>query len=307
MPIPDFQSLMRPLLVAMADGREHTAADVRQAVAKQFNLTEAELSEMLPSGHQPVLNNRVGWSKTDLEKAGAIQTVRRGVYMITERGKKLLAENPVRIDVHLLQQFPEYREYRPGGSGNGGASTAGAPEQEVADGAGTPQERLEAAHREMRRTLEAELLGQLTKASPGFFERTVVELLVRMGYGGSLQDAGQAIGRSGDGGVDGIIKEDRLGLDVIYVQAKRWAASVGRPDVQAFAGSLEGHRARKGVFITTSRFTTEAKDYVGRIEKKIILIDGEQLASLMAEVGVGVTTVQALEVKRLDLDYFAEE
>jgi restriction system protein len=171
----------------------------------------------------------------------------------------------------------------------------------------TPQERLTAACRAIRAGLEQELLEAVSKASPSFFETVVVELLVKMGYGGSRQDAGQALGRSGDGGIDGMIKEDHLGLDAIYVQAKRWKNTVGRPDIQAFAGSLEGERARKGVFLTTSTFSKEAIDYVARIEKKIVLIDGQRLASLMVDFGVGVTTVDTLEIKRMDGDYFLEE
>ncbi len=304
MAIPDYQGMMLPVLRSLEDGAERTMAEVRERVATAVGLTPDELAELLPSGKQAVYANRIGWAKTDLEKARALETIRRGTYRITKRGKKLLADNPRHIDARTLSQFQEYAAYRkvPDAPQPGKQST-----QEQGQGpTGTPRERMEAAYKEVRDSVEQEVLATLLKCTPAFFERVVVELLVNLGYGGSLSDA-KAIGKSGDGGLDGIIKEDRLGLDIIYVQAKRWQNVVGRPEIQAFAGSLDGERAKKGVFITTSWFSSEARSYVKSIEKKIILIDGKELASLMVETGLGVTTEYTFAFKRVDQDFFTEE
>ncbi len=306
MAVPDYQSLMLPLLRALADGNDHEVADVRDRIAKELNLTEADRTELLPSGKQAGFNNRVGWAKTYLDKAGLVSSPRRGVYRITEAGQGLLRQNPNRIDRQLLMQFESFRDFierevtPPQAALETGAVTPPGLSQ-------TPEEVLDSAYQQIRRRLEADLLAAVSKASPTFFERLVVDLLVKMGYGGSVEDAGRALGRSHDDGLDGVIKEDHLGLDAIYVQAKRWTRTVGRPEIQAFAGSLEGARARKGVFITTSAFSGEAREYVARIEKKIALIDGEQLATLMADFGIGVNNVSNYELKRVDSDYFSEE
>lgn len=311
MGIPDYQTLMRPLLAFASDGEEHRLRDAVEYLADEMSLTGEERTELLPSGQQPVFNNRVGWASTYLKRAGLLEAPRRGLFRITGRGKSALAESPERIDSAWLQRFPEFVEFRAKGrvkSGNGGASddrstaTAGPSEEPE-----TPEDALSAAYRSLRSDLEAELLAEIASASPAFFEQLVVDLLIKMGYGGSRQDAGRAMGRSGDGGIDGIINEDRLGLDVIYIQAKRWEGTVGRPEIQKFAGALQGQRARKGVFITTSSFTKEALEYVRLIEARIILIDGDRLARLMVDHGVGVSTVGTYEVKRIDTDYFAEE
>lgn len=308
MAVPDYQALMLPLLKALADGHEHEMREVREQIAKALQLTEEDRAELLPSGAQPVFDNRLGWAKTYLNKAGLLQTVRRGVYIITDRGRQVLAAKPEVVDNALLSQFSEFEAFA---SPRRAEQEAGAEpartEAATAVSSSTPMEALGAAYRELRRKTEEELLEAVMKASPRFFERLVVELLVAMGYGGSLEEAGQALGRSHDGGIDGMIKEDHLGLDAIYVQAKRWQGTVGRPQIQAFAGSLEGERARKGVFITSSDFSKEARQYVSRIEKKIVLIDGSQLAGLMFDFGIGVNAISTYEVKRVDTDFFSEE
>jgi restriction system protein len=304
MAVPDYQSLMLPILLRIQDGQPHEVRDVREEVAQALKLSEADRAELLPSGAQPVFDNRVGWAKTYLEKAGLLKTLKRGVYQITERGQQILASKPKAINTNMLAEFAEFREFvdRPAADEQDSSEKTRVVGTEI-----TPEEALETAYRDLRKKTEAELLGAVLQASPRFFERLVVELLVKMGYGGSLEDAGKALGRSHDGGIDGIIKEDHLGLDVIYVQAKRWQGTVGRPEIQAFAGSLEGERARKGVFITSSTFSKEARQYVSRIEKKIVLIDGAQLAALMFDFGIGVNAVSAYEVKRVDSDFFSEE
>jgi restriction system protein len=236
-----------------------------------------------------------------MSKAGLLETVSRGKFRITQRGISLLKTKPQKIDVNLLNQYPEFVEFRTGAN----TEAAAGPDLNIVQQ--TPQELLESSYQTLHRQIAGDLLEKISKASPHFFEKLVVDLLVAMGYGGSRRDAGQAIGKSGDDGIDGIIKEDRLGLDAVYVQAKRWKATVGRPDVQSFAGSLDGHRARKGVFITTSQFSGDAKEYVTRIEKKIILIDGEQLANLSIEFGIGVEPITTYKVQRIDADYFEEE
>jgi restriction system protein len=312
MSIPDYQSLMMPLLEALADGNEHLVRDVRESIAAKLALGPTEREALLPSGKQPIYDNRLGWAKTYLDKAALIRTVRRGVYQITERGRTVLASRPARLDLAYLSQFPELEEFRRKRKDDAEGvvepeSPVSPPAASGTSPASTPHEALESAYQQLRRAVETELLEAVRAASFRFFEQLVVELLVKMGYGGTLKDAGKAIGRSGDDGLDGIIKEDHLGLDAIYVQAKRWVGTVGRPEVQAFAGSLEGVRGRKGVFITTSTFSSEAREYVSRIEKKIVLIDGERLASLMTDFGIGVTLVNTYDLKRVDGDYFSEE
>lgn len=303
MPIPDYQSAMLPVLRLAADGNDHTLGEATEAVAIEFKVAEQERNELLPSGKQRRLHNRVGWAKTYLQKAGLLESHGRGKFRITERGAELLKTKPAAIDTQMLEQYPEFIAFRDAHADDGKKATV----VPVTESHETPEELLEGSYQELRRRLSEELLERIKACSPQFFEELVVDLLVAMGYGGSRKDAGQAIGQSGDEGIDGIIKEDRLGLDVVYVQAKRWANTVGRPVVQGFAGSLEGQRARKGVLITTSDFTREARDYVKHIEKKIVLIDGPDLAKFMMDHGVGVTEVATYTVKRLDHDYFGDE
>ena len=307
MTVPDFQSFMLPLLKFTADRVEHKQSEAADALSRHFDITESDRREMLPSGRQTRFDNRIAWAVVYLRKAGFLESPRRGKFRITERGAEILKSNPSRIDIKFLMEHgdPEFREFhRP--SHQAGDHEERNHEESTTD-IRTPREVLEAGYQELRRDLAQELLKRIKSCSPRFFEQLVVDLLVEMGYGGSYKDAGQAVGQSGDGGVDGIIKEDKLGLDAIYIQAKRWEGTVGRPVVQAFAGSLEGHRARKGVLITTSQFSLDAQDYVTRIEKKIVLIDGEELAKLMMDYGIGVAADAIYELKRLDTDYFEEE
>jgi len=306
MPIPDFQTIMLPLLVHLRDGREHANADTLDALGRHFSLTEAERAQLLPSGRQGIFINRVAWAKSHLKAAGLIESPGRGFYQIASRGLDVLNTNPNRVDLRLLKQFPEYIEFRKA------KREAGSPQPSATlDTVGeadelTPEEQLEYGNQRVREQLASDLLEKLKAGSPSFFERVVVELLVAMGYGGSRQDAGQTVGRAADGGIDGVIKEDRLGLDLLYIQAKRWNGVVGRPEIQKFAGALQGQRAKKGVFITTSDFTKEAVDYAAMIDSRIVLISGSRLTNLMIDHGIGVTTVASYEVKRIDSDYFEE-
>jgi len=302
MAIPDFQSIMLPLLRVAGDNKEHSLRDAVDALGKHFGLSEAERTALLPSGRQAIFDNRVGWARTYMKKAGLLETPRRAIFRITERGLELLKGNPLRIDISILEKYPEFKSFRTLRHEKGPEEPSLAPADDS-----TPEETLEDAYGRIRVNLEAELLERVKICSPSFFERLVVALLVKMGYGGTLRDAGEAIGRSGDGGIDGIIKEDRLGLDVVYIQAKRWDTTVGRPELQKFAGALQGHRAKKGVFITTSEFSKEATQYATQIESKIALIDGAQLARLMIDHGLGVSLVETYEIKRIDYDYFVEE
>jgi len=307
MAVPDYQSLMLPLLQFVAKkGGETSTSEAVEALAKELSLTDEDLKEVLPSGIQSTFVNRVGWASTYMKKAGLLGATRRGFYQITDRGKDLLKKQPKIVNVKLLKQYPEFLKFQQlkgTRSGDKVVETKGTSDVSTA----TPLEALESAYENLRDELADELLGKLKKISPAFFERVVVELLVKMGYGGSRADAGKAIGRSGDGGIDGIIKEDKLGLDVVYIQAKRWDNNpVGRPDVMQFAGALQAQKANKGIFITTSRFTDDARNYVSQIGNKIVLIDGEQLTGLMIEHDVGVSTVSLYPVKKVDSDYFEE-
>lgn len=303
MAIPDYQTAMLPVLQFLSDGKEHHIGEVVEAIAQQFHLSPEEREQLLGSGQQTVIRNRVGWARTYLKKAGLIESTRRAYFRIAERGRSVLVKNPTRIDVKFLEQFPEFVAFRDLRR----EQVDDKPQVLSAGTEATPEEALDAAYQRLRIDLEAELLDQVKGASPAFFERLVVELLVRMGYGGTLRDAGQAVGKSGDGGIDGIIKEDLLGLDVIYIQAKKWEGTVGRPEIQKFAGALQGHRARKGVFITTSAFSSDAMEFAARIDSKIVLIDGAMLARYMIDNDVGVSAYRSYQVKKIDSDYFSEE
>lgn len=305
MSIPDYQSIMLPLLTLAGDSNEHSLREAIGRLAERFGLTPEERSALLPSGQQPIFSNRVAWASTYLRKAGLLEHVKRGVFRISSNGSEVLKSNPPNINVAFLEKFPSFVEFREASRKPKGAPavilSVPANEQE------TPEEALERAYIGIREALAQEILTRVSKSSPEFFERLVVELLVKMGYGGSRQDAGERIGQSGDGGIDGIIKEDRLGLDVIYIQAKRWQGSVGRPEIQKFVGALQGQRARKGVFITTSTFTPDAKDYASRIDNKVVLIDGPSLVSYMIDFDLGVSSIALYSIKRIDSDYFEEE
>lgn len=304
MPIPDFQTLMRPLLQFAADGNVHSIREGLEHLASEFNLSNEERKDLLPSGRQEVFTNRVAWAKTHLRMAGLIESPSRGVFRITDRGRQVLREHLERVDLRILRQQPGYLEARDAKKEKNDKKPVDA---ESTNEEQTPEEQIESASVSLRANLGEDILAKMKAASPAFFEHLVVELLVRMGYGGTRKDAGQAIGRSGDEGIDGIIKEDRLGLDVIYIQAKKWEATVGRPEIQKFAGALQGFRAKKGIFLTTSNFSKEAEEYASRIESKIVLIDGETLWNLMIDFGIGVSTIATYEVKKLDNDYFDEE
>lgn len=309
MPVPDYQTLMLPVLKMFAGGSELRITDCIEQLATQLSLTEEEQNELLPSGKQTVFTNRVHWARTYMGKAGLLAATRRAHFRITERGRQVLREHPNRIDNSVLEQFPEYVEWR-------NRSLAGRTREKPdrrktipeSDGR-TLTERIESAFSEVQAELRTELLDRVLELKPSMFERLIVDLLVAMGYGGSRADAGRAIGQSGDGGIDGIIKEDPLGLDIVYIQAKRYqpGSNVGRPDVQAFSGSLDGVGATRGVFVTTSTFSSQAREYAGQIAKRLILIDGEELSNLLIHHNVGVRTSEAYEVKKIDEDFFSQE
>lgn len=304
--IPDYQSLMLPLLRLVSDKQQHKYRDLVEKLAIEFQVTEEERKELLASGNQAIFDNRVGWAKTYLKKAGLLDSPQRATFVITEIGIETLRHNPDRIDAKFLRQFPAFVEFQT-------SSRVDKNEEEEiiaqTQSKHTPEENLDIAYRQIRKSLASELLNKVVDLSPAFFERLVVELLVKMGYGGSISDAGKAIGKSGDEGIDGTIKEDKLGLDIIYIQAKRWkrGSVVGRPELQKFVGALAGQGAKKGIFITTSNFTKEALEYAPKNETKIVLIDGEQLAQLMVDYNLGGTTQQIYELKKIDHDYFGEE
>lgn len=306
MPVPGFQEFMLPMLELASDGREHSLEETRTAMASRFNLSEQEQNELLPTAKQTRFSNRVAWAKSYLQQADLLNSSRRGHFQITDRGRTVLAEKPPRIDIQFLERFAEFREFRDGGKGDSGApvppkKNTGEVEKE------TPEEALEQAYQSIRKDLASELLAKVKSSTPKFFETLVVELLLKMGYGRSRADAGKAIGAAGDEGVDGIISEDRLGLDTIYIQAKRWEGTVGRPEIQKFVGALHGKRARKGVFITTGAFSSDARDYVSHIDPRVVLIDGRELAEYLIDLDLGVSAKAVYPVKRLDSDFFVDE
>ena len=301
MPIPDYQTLMLPLLKLTRNSQEIKLKDTVDTIAEQFNLSEQDKMELLPSGNNRVIYSRIGWASTYLKKSNLLEAPKRGYVKITQRGIDVLKQNPTIIDNEFLGQFSEFNEFKSLKRKKDDSQT-----EEIVEIANsqTPDELLGSAYEELNDALSQELLQIIKEGSPDFFELLVIDVLVKMGYGGSRKDAGQAVGKRGDEGIDGIIKEDKLGLDAIYIQAKRWENVIGRPEVQKFAGALQGQRARKGIFITTSKFTKDAIDYVSNIDNKIILIDGEKLSQLMIEHNVGVSTVASYDIKKIDSDYF---
>lgn len=304
MSIPDFQSLMLPLLVFAKDGETHTLGEARKRLSSIFSLTPEEVEELLPSGRQRRFDNRVAWAKVYLEQAGLLQSPKRGQFKITEEGKSFLSTNPIKINITVLDQFEKFKAFRESSKSSKEVQTVAVPAAEAAE---TPEELLEQSFQSIQEELAGSLLEQVKSCSPSFFENLVVELLLKMGYGRNRVEAGKAIGKSGDEGIDGIISEDRLGLEAIYIQAKRWAGTVGRPEIQKFVGALHGKRARKGVFITTGTFSSDARDYVSHIDPRVVLIDGAQLAEYMIEHNLGVSVKSTYEVKRIDTDFFTEE
>lgn len=307
--IPDYQSLMLPLMKFISDGQVHNTQDAVNYLGKEFGLTDAELNEWLPSKRQKTFHNRVHWAKAHLKMANVIENVGRGLFKLAERGKQILKESPAFVNVkYLTDKFPDYNElingfrrkdYKITFSSN--IPTADEFLKE------TPEEQIESGYQKIRKSLEQEVLQKLKSIHPSKFEEVVVQLLVKMGYGGSIAEAGKATKYTNDEGIDGIIKEDKLGLDVIYIQAKRWEGTVPRPEIQKFVGALAGQRAKKGVFITTSSFSKEAISYASQMDTKIVLIDGEQLAQYMIDYNLGVSVQNTYEIKKIDLDYFEEE
>lgn len=316
MAVPDFQTLMLPVLQAYRDGSARSPAQVRGAVATMLNISDVDQAEMLPVARQTRFANRTAWAHSYLKQALLIESPRRGQYRITDRGREVLASGVERIDIGFLSRYAEFQEFRARTTSGSDSARAELPDatelgsaqvQAVGAVTLTPDEQIRVGYQQLQAALADQLLERVKQASPAFFETLVVKLLVAMGYGGSEEDAAQVVGRSGDGGIDGIIKEDRLGFDSIYVQAKRWENTVGRPTIQQFAGALQGHRARKGTVITTSSFSRDAIDYAATLQSTLVLIDGAQLAQLMIDYGVGVTEIETLRLKRLDEDYFEEE
>lgn len=304
MSIPDYQTIMLPLLKFASDGQEHSTREAIEALAQTFKLSEEERKALLPSGQKALFDDRVSWARTYLGKAGLLESPRRSFFQITQRGRAVLAENSAKIDTKFLEKYPEFIEFFKGGSKNSKEEIGQIDDKGTAQQ--TPEELLEYSYQKIRQDLAQELLNRVKNNSPSFFEKLVVELLVKMGYGGSRKDAGEAVGKSGDEGIDGIIKEDRLGLDVIYIQAKKWEGTVGSPEIQKFVGALLGKHANKGVFITTSTFSKEASNFASKVANKIVLIDGQQLAQLMIDFDVGVAKVSSYEIKKLDFDYFTD-
>jgi restriction system protein len=302
--IPDYQSIMLPMLEILADGKEYKARDLTDLLAAKFNATDEERKELLASGTQGIFDNRVGWARTYLKKAGLISSPKRATFIITDLGQKILKEGINRIDAKYLRKFPSFVEFIHPNHDEADNTTSNDESNNE-----TPEETLDNAYQELRKSLASDLLNKVMELSPSFFERLVVKLLVSMGYGGSIADAGKAIGKTGDEGIDGTIKEDKLGLDIIYIQAKRWAPCnvVGRPEIQKFVGALAGQGAKKGIFITTSDFTKDARDYVPKNETKIVLIDGKMLAQLMIDNNIGCTIQHTYELKEIDEDFFDEE
>jgi len=302
MAVPDFQSFFKPILDIAADNQEHSVKETRDVIKTVMNLTPDDLKEMLPSGTQSKYDNRIAWAVSYFVQAKVLERPKRAFFKITERGRELHQKNYERIDVNILKKYPEFLEFH--SPKNHSHETH--QENDTSANA-TPEEVLQQAYQSIRNDLASEILEKIKSNSPVYFEKLVVDLMVAMGYGGSRADAGQSLGQSGDEGIDGIIKEDRLGLDVIYLQAKRWDGTVGRPEIQKFVGALHGKRAKKGVFITTGKFTNDALDYVATIDPKVILIDGRALVEYMIDFNLGVATATTYEIKRIDTDYFTDE
>ena len=304
MAIPTYEECMLPLMKIAEDGKEHLFREATDALINQFNLTEKEKQELLPSGSAFVINNRIGWARTYLTKAGLLLKTKRGYFRISEEGKKLLQKEPAFINTKMLKEYDAFNEFQTTKETDNSENNK--TEHNIQQSI-TPHELLESGYLSIKNELADELLSTIKNISPSKFEKLVIDLLVKMGYGGSIKEAATVVGKSGDEGIDGIIKEDKLGLDVIYIQAKKWdSGTIGRPEIQKFAGALLGKKAKKGIFITTSTFTNEAKKYVTDIDAKIILLDGKQLTELMIENNLDVSTQDVYTIKRIDSDYFEE-
>lgn len=304
MAVPDFQTIMRPLLELHADGQERAVSALRTQLAEYFELSLKDREERLSSGRQTRFANRVGWASTYLVKTGLLERPRRGATRITPRGVEMLKQESERIDMSVLSRFPEFQEFKTPPSAPAASSE---PSQGVGIDSATPEEAMESAYEQMRSAVADELLERIREQSPAFFEQLVLDVLHGMGYGSRRRDRPERLGRPGDEGLDGVIREDKLGLDLIYVQAKRWEHSVGRPVIQAFVGALQGARASKGVLITTSTFTADAESYADGVSPRVILVDGKELAELMLDHDVGISTSRQYAVKKIDEDYFVDE
>ncbi len=306
MPIPDYQTLMLPLLQYASDGSIHAVGDAVEHLSNSYNLSVEEREVLLPSRQTTTIYSRVGWARSYLKMAGLLIAPKRSYFQITEEGQKVLAEKPPKITKEFLMKYESFRGFVTKRNSPKGAEVDArkATEFQIEQSDATPTETMELSYQELRKNLSEELLEVLKTVSPAYFERIVVELLVCMGYGGSFREAAEVVGKSGDGGIDGIIKEDKLGLDTIYIQARRWVDAVGRPEIQKFAGALLGKKAKKGIFVTTSSFGPGAMEYVQHLPEKIILINGSQLTEYMMEYDVGVSITDTYHIKRLDADYF---
>jgi restriction system protein len=304
--IPDYQTIMLPLLKLTSDKKTHKFREVIDSLADHFKLTDKERKELLPSGNQALFDNRVGWARFYLTKANLLKSEKRGTHQITEQGLKFLKSNPTALRTKDLENFKAFKEFKESIDKKNQVDIKVSSNQDIDETVRTPEEALEYAYLKLKNDLSRDLLNIIKNCSPAFFEKLVIDILTKMGYGGSRKDAGEALGRTGDGGIDGIIKEDKLGLDIIYIQAKRWENTVPVREIRDFAGALLSKKARKGIFITTSNFPNTAFEFVKSIEHKIILIDGERLTDLMFEFNVGISSISAYEVKRIDSDYFEE-
>jgi restriction system protein len=303
--IPTYEEIMLPFLRHLSDGQEHSLSETHDKLADHFDLSDEEVRELLPSGQQPIFRNRVGWARTYLKKAGLLISPKRAHFKITDKGQELLKENPKEITSKFLTRYDEFVEFQSIKKSNDNDANSQS-ELFGTDSDQTPEEALEYAYQKLKHDLSKEVIDIVKSCSPAFFEKLIIDLLIAMGYGGSRKDAGEAMGKSGDGGIDGIIKEDKLGLDIIYLQAKRWENSVPVKEIRDFTGALASKKAKKGIFITTSSFPNSVYDFVGQVEYKIILIDGQRLANLMIENNVGLSTINTYQVKTIDSDYFEE-
>lgn len=308
MPIPDTATIQLPLLKLLSDRKEHSYRESLEGLASSFQVSENERNQLIPSGLKRTFDTRVLWAISQLRNAGLLENTRRGVFKITERGQTVLKENPAKIDTKYLKQFPEFLEFLGAvKSDQQETSKEEVEKEEIEKDEKAPLEVFEESYQEMRQNLARDLLNQVKNCPPDLFERLVVQLLVKMGYGGSEKEAGKALGKSHDGGIDGVIKKDVLGLEVIYIQAKRWKdTTVGRPEIDKFVGALDRTHSRDGIFITTSKFTTEAKENPSTTNHKIILMDGNQLVQFMIDYGIGVSTDKSYAIKKMDPDYFAD-
>jgi restriction system protein len=302
MAIPGFEYFMLPILRNIEDAKEYYFRDVMEEIIKETKLTDEERVRLLPSGSTLVVNSRVGWARTYLTKAGLLKKTKRGYVTISREGINLLKTDPTEINLKLLEKYESFRVFRVRNTNETETEKIEAINKDI-----TPDELIENELQMIKKQLEEDLLDQLKQVSPVKFENIVVDLLVKMGYGGSKREATQVVGKTGDGGIDGIIKEDKLGLDAVYIQAKRWDSQVGRPEIQKFAGALLGQKAKKGVFITTGIFSNDATKYVENLDTKIVLIDGHYLTELMVEFNLGVNQFKIYEIKKIDSDYFIEE